>query len=154
MDQETNEILALLSKLRVSIIKADLMRRAFPKTDDANGEPLRTATDVVEAARRRALNDTTKLRRATPCELVALLRAYVIADYPDPKDPWDNSPAMKAARLRLCALEVMQDATPAGHFEQQRYELTERGRAWVQLLTTTPVPVPSSTWVDPRSVQE
>ena len=69
----------------------------------------------------------------TPAELVHLVSAHTRI-YPDPRDPWDNSPVAVESRERFLKMGVIYQETD-GH-----YRTTEMGGRWIERILATPDP--------------
>ena len=70
----------------------------------------------------------------TPAELVHLISAHTRI-YPDPNDPWDNSPVAEESRQKFLEMGVIfRDLS--GH-----YLTTAIGKRWVERILATPDPL-------------
>lgn len=83
----------------------------------------------------------------TPLHLQILIHAFSRADR---MENWD-APAVQdyAAQLvGMGAIEVAESLSDGTHEVPRMWRTTERGRAWLDLILETPMPV--CRWVDPR----
>ncbi len=79
----------------------------------------------------------------TPAELVHLISAHTRL-YPNPDDPWDNSPVAAESRTKFLEMgAIYRDLS--GHFQT-----TAIGARWIDRILSTPDPVEWEIMIMPR----
>jgi hypothetical protein len=83
----------------------------------------------------------------TPNDLDVLIHYHVSVE----PHPHSTSPAVKDTTLRYVKDGVFKERVIPGSaaFTTSQYSLTEKGKAFLQLILATPYPMP--TWTDPRT---